>query len=516
MAGMWSLINDFDQSKTSWTFKARAVRVYEIPAYGIHGESLQCIFHDREGTKIHAHVGKYQVAKFRSLFKEGHVYAIRHVLVQNNYMNFKTTRNAFKLLFINKTEAFQITNINFPMKMFDFTTIAALQAMEVVDETHAIDVIGKVTSLSNPKALTKNGRETQLIDLTLGDALGNTISCTLWEELVDQLMDFLKTKPKSIILILQLCRPRKYQGRVGVTNMFNVTKMLLNRDCEECAEFKATFGPDNDDDGDGLALGTFVTPTFPDDLESGNVKMVSIDDLMKTKEDGKHWVYGEILAIDSYRDWYYISCKGCSRKVLPEGDTFRCVVCNTTEVILRYKVNMRVMDDTGHASFVFWDKECSVLVGKPANALRDEIEERGVGPYYFPVEIDCLVGIKGLFRVQSKREIISYRGVPTFSVIGMNCDPNVMSLYENKGKAVEEEDDFTLLKKEFSVPEEIIPLNVEETSLLLTKEKRKAVAVNYDGIKKRLFVEGRPDERPPVECPSVEPMKKLKKVKVEK
>ncbi|CAH9122911.1 unnamed protein product, partial [Cuscuta epithymum] len=165
---------------------------------------------------------------------------------------------------------------------------------------------------------------------------------------------------------------------------------------------------------------------------------------MKMKEDGKHWVCGEILAIDSYRDWYYISCKGCSRKVKSEGDSFRCGACNTTEVVLRYKVNVRVMDETGHASFVFWDKECTALVGKTANTLREEIEKKGAGLYYFPVEIDALVGIEGLFRVQTKSETISYRGVPTFSVIGMNCDPAVVGLYKskNKGKAVEDEDDF--------------------------------------------------------------------------
>ncbi|CAH9104034.1 unnamed protein product [Cuscuta epithymum] len=506
MVGMWSLVNEFHQGKTAWAFKARAVRVYEIPAYGIHGESLQCIFHDSEGTRIHAHIGKLQVARFRAMFKEGNVYAIRNFLVQDNYMNFKTTRNEFKLLFIQRTEAFQISKINFPMRMFDFKPINTLVAEEVVDETHAIDVIGKITSLSNPKLLTKNGRQTQLVDLTLGDAVGNSISCTLWEDLVDQLVAFLESKPKSIILILQLCRAKKFQGRVSVTNMFNVTKMFLNSDSEECEEFKATFGPDNDDDADGLVLGSFVTPALQDDLASGKVPLVSINDLIQMKEDGKHWVYGEILAIDSYKDWYYISCKGCSRKVTPEGDSFRCGVCNTAEVVLRYKINVRVMDDTSHASFVFWDKECITLIGKTANILRDETEEKNMGPYYFPVEIDGLVEIKGLFRVHAKRESICYRGVPTFSVIGMNCDPTILSLYKYKGKVDEEEDDFTLLKKEFSVDEEVFTVNEEEKSPLLTKKEREAVVVNLDGIKRKLFAEPSP----------VQPARRLRTVKVEK
>ncbi|CAH9089779.1 unnamed protein product [Cuscuta europaea] len=212
MVGMWSLVSEFHQGKTTWAFKARAVRVYEIPAYGIHGEYLQCIFHDSEW---------------------------------------------------------------------------------------------------------------------------NTISCTLWEDLIDQLVDFLRTKPKCIILLLQLCRAKKIQGHVNVANMFNVTKMLLNSDSEECVEFKATFG-------------SFVGDAFQDDLGSGRVPFVSIDDLIKMKEDGKHVIYGEILAIDSYKDWFYISCKGCIRKVVAEGDSFWCGVCNTAEVVMRYKVNVTVMDESAN------------------------------------------------------------------------------------------------------------------------------------------------------------------------
>ncbi|CAH9097316.1 unnamed protein product [Cuscuta epithymum] len=124
-----------------------------------------------------------------------------------------------------------------------------------------------------------------------------------------------------------------------------------------------------------------------------------------------------------------------------------------------------------------------------------------------------MVETKGLFRLQTKKENKYYKGVPTFSVIRMNCDPTVIALYKYKGKAVEEEDDaveeeddFTLLRKEFSVSEEVLIPDEEETSPLLSKEKRKELVVNYDGIKRKLFVEP----------PPVKPPKKLKKVKMEK
>ncbi|CAH9141262.1 unnamed protein product [Cuscuta epithymum] len=70
--------------------------------------------------------------------------------------------------------------------------------------------------------------------------------------------------------------------------------------------FSMTPRSSHDDDDDALALATFITPTFQYDLTTEKVHLVSIDDLMKMEEDGKHWVYREILAKDSYMDWYYI------------------------------------------------------------------------------------------------------------------------------------------------------------------------------------------------------------------
>ncbi|CAH9104970.1 unnamed protein product [Cuscuta europaea] len=109
------------------------------------------------------------------------------------------------------------------------------------------------------------------------------------------------------------------------------------------------------------------------DIASEQQELLTIEELSKLQEDGKHWVHEEIVAIDSHKDWSYASCIGCNRKVSPNGDSFLCVSCSSNDAVLRYKVNVRVVDGTTHASFLLWDREVSCLLGKSAASLKEQI-----------------------------------------------------------------------------------------------------------------------------------------------
>ncbi|CAH9101094.1 unnamed protein product [Cuscuta europaea] len=181
------------------------------------------------------------------------------------------------------------------------------------------------------------------------------------------------------------------------------------------------------------------------DISSGQQELMTIEGLSKLHEDGKHWVYGEIVAIDSHKDWSYVSCIGCNRKVSPNGENFCCASCFSTDAVLRYKVNVRVVDGTTHASFLLWDREVSCLLGKSDASLKDQIARRNFGPHYFPAEINSLIDIKALFRVQFRRESRNFKGNQTFSVLKMNTDSKVLALYADKIIGKEDEDEFSRL-----------------------------------------------------------------------
>ncbi|CAH9056605.1 unnamed protein product, partial [Cuscuta epithymum] len=172
--------------------------------------------------------------------------------------------------------------------------------------------------------------------------------------MVEMLLTYKLTTSDPIVMLLQCCKARKYQGHVHVSNMFNTTKVILNGDEEEFADFKSRMALRT---GQGLSF-TITSDTSNDaDIAMGQQDLITIEALGKLQEDGKHWVYGEIVAIDSYKDWSYVSCIGCNRKVSPNGDSFWCVSCSSNDAVLRYKVNVRVVDGTTHASFLLWDRE---------------------------------------------------------------------------------------------------------------------------------------------------------------
>ncbi|CAH9134885.1 unnamed protein product [Cuscuta epithymum] len=179
--------------------------------------------------------------------------------------------------------------------------------------------------------------------------------------------------------------------------------------------------------GEGLSFTISSDTSNEGDISCGQIELVTIDQLTRMEEDGKHWVYGEIAGIDSHRDWSYVSSIGCNRKVTPNGDTFQCLTCNTSDAVLR----------TSHASFTLWDREVSCLIGRSASYLKEQVAKRNFGPHYFPSEINALMDIRALFRVQCKMDSRNHKGNQTFSVLRMNTDPRVISLYVSEISAAE-------------------------------------------------------------------------------
>ncbi|CAH9094102.1 unnamed protein product [Cuscuta epithymum] len=468
---------------------------------------MEVIFHDEEGSKIHGHIPDQFIAKFFGLFREGRVYAIKNFMVEENFMFFKTTTSAYRLRFFKKSEAFEI-KVPFPLRTFSLVSFAHLQAQDSIDDKAAIDIIGQVVHDKDPKTILKNDRPKKLVELILGDTEGNVIACTLWGPMVDMLMSYKLTTGEPIVMLLQCCRAKKYQGQVHVSNMFNTTKVILNGVEDEFNDFKSKMASRC---GEGLSF-TIASDTSNDaDISSGQIQLVTIEQLTKMEEDGKHWIYGEIAGIDSHKDWSYVSCIGCNRKVTPNGDGFQCLSCNSSDAVLRYKVNIRVVDKTSHASFLLWDREVSCLIGRSASSLKEQVNKRNFGPHYFPSEINALMDIKALFRVQCKRDSRNYKGNQNYSVLRMNTDPRVISLYVTETTLSEDEDEFSLLRREFAGGERVASTEqVNSSSPLLDKEKRSALEVDTEKIKRNLFGESSSTE-PAKKIPA----KKMKGIKIE-
>ncbi|CAH9071314.1 unnamed protein product [Cuscuta europaea] len=195
------------------------------------------------------------------------------------------------------------------------------------------------------------------------------------------------------------------------------------------------FGPENEE---VATVTIFTGNSIGHDMEEvlrGNAKIIGISEFLDDAKDGTYWILGDIVSIDNYREWCYLSCPMCNKKLQPEDDRFRCNNCNISLPggTLRYKVPVCIMDDSGHASFTLWDKECIEVIGKTAAASRKEVEKKTGDAQHFPEDIEALIDQKGLFKVQVKTraESSSYQGPLSYGVVAMIRDPTILALYVN-------------------------------------------------------------------------------------
>lgn len=88
-----------------------------------------------QGSRINATIKYGTIKKAKAIIIEGHIYAIKDVIVADNRLKYKTTSNKYKINFINKTNICEIFDEYFPKKMFEFKTFEKLQNVEAIDET---------------------------------------------------------------------------------------------------------------------------------------------------------------------------------------------------------------------------------------------------------------------------------------------------------------------------------------------------------------------------------------------
>ncbi|KAF3557129.1 hypothetical protein F2Q69_00016282 [Brassica cretica] len=66
---------------------------------------------------------------------------------------------------------------------------------------------------------------------------------------------------------------------------------------------------------------------------------------------------GRVVRIDTDKEWCYVACSKCSKKLQRTESAFTCGVCNNPQAVgaLRYRVEMAISDDTAEGIFVWFD-----------------------------------------------------------------------------------------------------------------------------------------------------------------
>ncbi|KAL3615936.1 hypothetical protein CASFOL_040230 [Castilleja foliolosa] len=151
--------------------------------------------------------------------------------------------------------------------------------------------------------------------------------------------------------------------------------------------------------------------------------------LKERHEDAKYWVEGTIVGVDTNKEFWYLSCKICTRKIEKVVGTLNCAHCQemTYIDIYRYSVEVKFVDESGRATLVLCDQACTKLIGKDA---RDVVALQGESVKTLPISVELdIVGRKGLFEVIVTPD---NNDAERFEVSRLTLDKEILDIYRDK------------------------------------------------------------------------------------
>ncbi|XP_073107185.1 uncharacterized protein [Elaeis guineensis] len=276
--------------------------------------------------------------------------------------------------FMGITTITETTNDKTPKNAFVFVPFSEIT--QGMDETYLIDVIGELVGENNVMEKIVRGRKSKLMKIELEDLDKNKLSCTLWGEFADQICSYLaESNSGPIIVVLQLFKVKSYQEKVGISNAYYGSKLLINPTLKELA---ADFSNKN-----GLYFNCLIihkrisqisghsSYSISDDLVK-HTERKTIDDVLDAAEEEYCAVLATILEIESGDDWWYQGCTKCPRKVQSAETKFYCEGCDKlVQSVPRFKVQVKAIDQTGSTSLIF-DREATQFLGKTASEIRQQ------------------------------------------------------------------------------------------------------------------------------------------------
>ncbi|KAL2514752.1 Replication factor-A C terminal domain-containing protein [Forsythia ovata] len=93
----------------------------------------------------------------------------------------------------------------------------------------------------------------------------------------------------------------------------------------------------------------------------------------------------------------------------------------------RFRLQLRVVDDTSNAAILVWNHEAVDLLGKTVAELKAELHEQG-NEKGIPIDFEKLEEREMLFMVQVRHENVRKKS-DVFSVTKLSADPNIISKY---------------------------------------------------------------------------------------
>ncbi|CAH1445990.1 unnamed protein product [Lactuca virosa] len=446
-----TFIADLDVTRDYLIIKVRVINHWKQKSFYNKNEIwfIELILVDEQGSKIQASVPKKFLYRFKNVLKDGKSYYITSPSFAALKANtFRLIPQDQKLTFVQETVVKECTQFSGPKFGFSFVDFQYVLSM-VHPQNLSLDVIGLVVGVGE-MATESTDKSKHKIHIHIQNENGLEIRLVLWGDYAYQMQKYIQDNPQNlqIIVILQFAQINVWRDRPSVNTYYTSSRLFINSDIDEISVFKkSSKAVPNNDQVDGTAK--------------------------------------------SYE---------CHN-----GDCTK----TTTSVVPRYKISIRVQDNTGTITLTLFEREGRYLLKKSAKEFFNNAAKNGDNVDLYPVEMNALKGLKFAFKISSNRFNMSKK--PT------NMADNSQSLDYNSSD-FQSHDNKTLKDAISATDDNITPNTLDKNSATSPLKISTTTPVLKRNLQEVFDLESNENfssSRTPKTSPAG-PRKELLKVKVEK
>ncbi|PWA64135.1 replication factor-A carboxy-terminal domain protein [Artemisia annua] len=196
-----------------------------------------------------------------------------------------------------------------------------------------------------------------------------------------------------------------YQDEPAIHNSLFGSRIFINKDIPAITSFKLSYtAKEGYSDGDHK-IEVFSPPVVkmtPDNFFKQTVKS-TLGGVRDLEAGTDVVIYGKVHRIHKEHGWCYDACKRCNKmaRVSKSTGSRKAYTCDDHgviyQVVPRFKVILRVIDETGSAPFVVFDTNMSrICNGVSAYDIMNKHGQNTAD--YFPDDLNVIVGNKYLFK----------------------------------------------------------------------------------------------------------------------
>ncbi|XLS98449.1 hypothetical protein HN51_041184 [Arachis hypogaea] len=374
---MKDFVRDINPTKLAWSLVVEVARLYVFPSQWNKNEvlSLELIFQDEKGDRIHVTVFKPGLKLFRNRIKEHAVYSMQNFIVKLNNGKVRITPHKYKLNFYTKTTGAVLPIETFSFNPFKFRSFHELEESGSTDENLLFDYIREVVGKDKVRRLiTRTGDETKRITLQLKD-----LECYFNPNLL-KVIDFKKRLATDFVPCSQRISQLETQPQYSITDEINV--------------------------------GIIPVCTIEKVLNMTDVRLQP-NNLGRKYFETSCWIVGTIVSLET-----------CPKKVVQNKD--RCDNCRRVsfKVMPRYRLQVIMIDGSCCLNLLVWNKKAKKMVGKAAEKVK-ELSEKGES---YPKYLENMINKRFLFKLNiTYKNINAVEGV--YSITKLSDDESLMSSY---------------------------------------------------------------------------------------